>query len=156
PIDTNLATWVTTLSINALGSDLPAEAIEPLRDWLLGQQYTHIHPYTNADPGGWAWTDLPGGVPDADDTSGAILALLALGAAGDATINEAATRGIGWLLDLQNRDGGWPTFCRGWGALPFDRSGPDLTAHLLRALARWSELTLNFRIPKSGLRLRLA
>ena len=37
-----------------------------------------MHPYTNADPGGWAWTNLPGGVPDADDTPGAILALLQL------------------------------------------------------------------------------
>src|SRR5262249_34961801 len=27
------------------------------------------------------------------------------------------------------------TFCRGWGHLPFDRSGSDLTAHALRALA---------------------
>lgn len=45
--------------------------------------------------------------------------------------------GVGWLLDLQNRDGGWPTFCRGWGALPFDRSGVDLTAHAIRALHAW-------------------
>ncbi|MCP4642295.1 MAG: squalene--hopene cyclase, partial [bacterium] len=29
----------------------------------------------------------------------------------------------------------WPTFCRGWGRLPFDRSAPDLTAHVLRALS---------------------
>ena len=43
-------------------------------DWLLGQQYRDVHPYTNADPGGWAWTDLSGGVPDADDTPGAVLA----------------------------------------------------------------------------------
>ncbi|MEZ6048428.1 MAG: hypothetical protein R3C11_23220 [Planctomycetaceae bacterium] len=44
---------------------------------------------------------------------------------------------MNWLLDLQNRDGGWPTFCRGWGALPFDRSAPDLTAHALRALHQY-------------------
>jgi squalene-hopene/tetraprenyl-beta-curcumene cyclase len=44
-----------------------------------------------------------------------------------------------WLLDLQNGDGGWPTFCRGWTKLPFDRSGSDLTAHVLRALARWND-----------------
>src|SRR5262249_43508475 len=43
-----------------------------------------------------------------------------------------------WLLALQNADGGWPTFCRGWGKLPFDRSGSDLTAHALRALRRLS------------------
>ena len=30
-----------------------------------------------------------------------------------------------------------PTFCRGWGALPFDRSGADLTAHALRAWSAW-------------------
>ena len=38
-----------------------------------------------------------------------------------------------WMNDLRNRDGGQPTFCRGWGTLPFDRSGSDLTAHALRA-----------------------
>src|SRR5690606_3619918 len=35
--------------------------------------------------------------------------------------------------------GGWPTFCRGWGLLPFDRSGTDLTAHALRALHAWKD-----------------
>jgi squalene-hopene/tetraprenyl-beta-curcumene cyclase len=42
-----------------------------------------------------------------------------------------------WLFRIQNRDGGWPTFCRGWGTLPFDRSSPDLTAHAIRAIAAW-------------------
>ena len=78
PIDTNLATWVTTLSVNALGPDLPDEAREPILRWLLDQQYKEVHPFTNADPGGWSWTDRPGGVPDADDTPGAILAILEL------------------------------------------------------------------------------
>jgi squalene-hopene/tetraprenyl-beta-curcumene cyclase len=50
---------------------------------------------------------------------------------------EAAARGAAWLLDLQNRDGGIPTVCRGWGTLPFDRSSPDLTAHAIRALLAW-------------------
>ena len=92
-----------------------------------------MHPYTNAAPGGWAWTNLSGGVPDADDTPGALLALKHLG--GDCT--EAARLGVGWLLDLQNRDGGIPTFCRGWTNLPFDRSSPDLTAHTMRAWRAW-------------------
>lgn len=51
----------------------------------------------------------------------------------------AAEDGVGWLLDLQNRDGGMPTFCRGWGKLPFDRSSPDLTAHAIRAWLAWAE-----------------
>jgi squalene-hopene/tetraprenyl-beta-curcumene cyclase len=47
---------------------------------------------------------------------------------------------LDWLVGLQNADGGWPTFCRGWGKLPFDRSGTDLTAHALRAIDVWAEL----------------
>src|SRR5690606_29187907 len=70
PIDTNLATWGTTLACKALGT-----MDAPVRQWLLEQQYQHVHPFTNAAPGGWAWTDLPGGVPDADDTAGALGAL---------------------------------------------------------------------------------
>lgn len=139
PIDTNLATWVSTLAIKALSHQpawAPPETRLALREWLLGQQYRSIHPYTRAAPGGWAWTDLPGGVPDADDTPGALLALLGLGAV-DPETARAGRAGVRWLLDLQNRDGGIPTFCRGWGALPFDRSSADLTAHTLRAWSAW-------------------
>lgn len=142
PIDTNLATWVTTLSINTLArrrdwrDRITARERTALSRWLLDQQHRTPHVYTDAAPGGWAWTDLPGGVPDADDTPGALLALHVLDADA-AEHREAAWAGIGWLLDLQNADGGIPTFCRGWGALPFDRSSPDLTAHTLRAWTAW-------------------
>lgn len=148
-IDSNLATWVTTLSINALASAGELDCLDrkdDVRHWLLNQQYKVRHPYTGADPGGWAWTDLPGGVPDADDTPGALLALTNMdGRSGPAwervqnniELARAEDSGIRWLVGLVNRDGGWPTFCRGWGHLPFDRSGPDLTAHAMRALVRW-------------------
>jgi squalene-hopene/tetraprenyl-beta-curcumene cyclase len=148
PIDTNLATWVTTLSVNALASGgaldahLPDSGQAKVRRWLLDQQCRTMHPYTHAAPGGWAWTPLSGGVPDADDTAGALLALWHLRAAGsdaDADLQRSAAAGIRWLLDLQNKDGGIPTFCRGWGNLPFDRSTPDLTAHTLRAWSVWRE-----------------
>jgi squalene-hopene/tetraprenyl-beta-curcumene cyclase len=171
PIDTNLATWVTTLSINALASagDLNSlDTKDTILAWLLDQQYKTRHPYTGADPGGWAWTDLPGGVPDCDDTPGAILAIRhILGKESRGALEEFAKqrygplpfndsgvdvtglktepdnkvhqvlRGLAWLSRIQNRDAGIPTFCRGWGTLPFDRSGTDLTAHTLRAWAEW-------------------
>lgn len=142
PIDTNLATWTTTLSVNALGEECPDEVRAAVLPWLLGQQYRTVHPYTHAAPGAWAWTDLPGGVPDADDTPGALLAVMNLQGAGgpSAEVLDSLRRGVQWLLDLQNGDGGWPTFCRGWGLLPFDRSSNDLTAHAARALCRWMEL----------------
>lgn len=200
PIDTNLATWVTSLSLAALsrrrgrltvtsgddwsanrlegskpnflqtaGRSLPEMGSEAARSgavpsdfldqpavpaktvrWLLACQHTGRHPFTGANPGGWGWTDLSGAVPDADDTPAALISLSYL------HIDEpelqrlrnqvlvAVGRGLNWLYRLQNRDGGWPTFCRGWGKLPFDRSGTDLTAHVLRAfqawLPRWNEL----------------
>lgn len=137
PIDTNLSTWVTTLSINALGPALPDADRQPLTAWLLAQQYTHTHPYTGAPPGAWAWTPLPGAVPDADDTAGALLALHTLSPPNPPTL-AAAAAGVAWLLDLQNRDGGIPTFCRGWTKLPFDRSSPDITAHALLAWSAWA------------------
>ena len=185
PIDTNLATWLTTLSINALGgAAFTADERRYLRRWLLDQQYRVVHPYTQSAPGGWAWTDLSGGVPDGDDTPGALLALAELETAGenvafggpdlpsvpasstspevwaaessparrtprgdrrgfpdhDVETLAAAAAGVGWLIDLQNDDGGIPTFCRGWGRLPFDQSSPDLTAHALRAWRAWRGL----------------
>ena len=135
-IDTNLATWVTTLSVGALGGALPPEEGGRIKQWLLRQQYKVEHPYTGADPGGWAWTDRSGGVPDADDTPGALLALSLLGK-DDPDVVAAARAGVNWLIDLQNSDGGIPTFCRGWGKLPFDQSCPDLTAHAIRAWSAW-------------------
>lgn len=144
PIDTDLTTWVTTLAVNAIQSGPPqateaffAPRREAIRQWLLGQQIRTVHPFTHSPPGGWAWTDLSGGVPDADDTAGALLALRSLQAPDTAT-RHAAAQGIRWLLQLQNRDGGMPTFCKGWGALPFDRSCPDLTAHAILALQAWA------------------
>ena len=192
PIDTNLATWVTTLAVNALG-ELEPDVAQEVGLWIANcQQPTSVgvpdvlqslvwlrwgeiilgprgwrHPFTGAGPGGWGWSDLSGAVPDADDTPGALLALsrcwllqrdqaaaepaedLEEAAEKDESSSAAASStplddyaasgellGIHWLLGLQNRDGGWATFCRGWGTLPFDRSGTDLTAHAVRALAR--------------------
>jgi squalene-hopene/tetraprenyl-beta-curcumene cyclase len=168
PIDTNLATWVTSLSVHALSvADAALAATSPratpgeeavatgkpqdqnwaspaLLSWLLDCQHRHRHPFTGADPGGWGWSDLSGAVPDGDDTPAAIIALAHCRVSGKvpsallSRVEEAQVMGMRWLLRLQNRDGGWPTFCRGWGKLPFDRSSTDLTAHALRALA-WGD-----------------
>ena len=178
-----------------------AERVNLLRA-LLSRQLKGRHPYTDAAPGGWAWTDLSGGVPDADDTAGALVAMANLCASleNDAACGEgvppsclagvspapsreseapssacrppssgpmertrgrdaratdvaallreacgAAARGLDWLMGVQNRDGGMPTFCRGWGRLPFDRSSPDLAAHAVAAIRAWAG-----RVPVAG------
>jgi len=153
PIDTNLSTWITTLAIDGVAGKLSETDRAKLRDWLLSQQFQQEHPYTHAAPGAWSWTNLPGAVPDADDTAGALLALKKLGGPDDL---DAVTKGVRWLLDLQNRDGGMPTFCKGWGTLPFDRSGPDLTAHAIRAWRAWLPLLPSAEQERISLAIRKA
>ena len=132
PIDTDLSGWLTSLSIRVLGDDLPN------RDFLLSQlknnQTKVEHPFTGAKAGGWGWSDLSGSVPDGDDTSGALIALHHLT---HGVRCKGVKSGVKWLMALQNNDGGMPTFCKGWGKLPFDRSSADITAHALLALGSW-------------------
>jgi len=182
PIDTNLATWVTSLTTtnyysaslewnqrsdahtSQLSTNSQTEAKPPTEklnaapkpisqqreaircewtktvDWIISCQHKVRHPFTGADPGGWGWTDLSGSVPDADDTPAALLAIhdyVKQYPEEQQRVLTHVSMGCRWLIGLQNRDGGWPTFCRGWGQLPFDRSGSDLTAHAIRALHAW-------------------
>ena len=131
PIDTNLSAWVTSLAAKVLPHDqIDAEGLARL---IRGNATVSVHPFTAAAPGGWGWSDLSGSVPDGDDTSGALVALYHLmGKTSDTVAN-----GLRWLMWLQNNDGGMPTFCKGWGKLPFDRSSPDITAHAILAMGLW-------------------
>jgi len=143
PIDTDLSTWVTTSSVKALGSQMSvvfsAAETDTLVNHLKAIQYKEVHPFNLAEPGGWGWTNFSGSVPDVDDTSGAILALIELYRT-DNHDKDAIINGCKWLTNLQNKDGGFPTFCRGWGRLPFDSSCADLTGHALLALTKSLEI----------------
>ncbi|MAX26828.1 MAG: squalene--hopene cyclase [Phycisphaeraceae bacterium] len=131
PIDHDLRQWVTSLSLSVVSESLSDEEKAAYRQRIKQQQTTVIHPYTRSRPGGWGWTTRSGSVPDADDTAAAIIAMHALGE----TATPCICDGINWLLRLQNRDGGIPTFCRGWSKLPFDQSCPDISAHVFRAFS---------------------
>ena len=151
PIDTDLSTWVTTLSVKALGSNLDSvigvDNILKLKKHLLAIQYKEKHPFNGAKPGGWGWTNYSGSVPDADDTPGAILALLEMHE-GTSYERTALLDGCIWLMGLQNSDGGFPTFCKGWGRLPFDSSCADLTGHAVLAFLKTLErLDNNIPVP---------
>ena len=138
PIDTNLSGWVTSLAAKILPL---APCPLPLSPLILSHATTSIHPFTHAAPGGWGWSDLSGSVPDGDDTSGALVALHHLltedGSRQQADVPPEVKNGLKWLMGLQNNDGGMPTFCKGWGNLPFDRSTPDITAHAILAMGLW-------------------
>jgi len=137
PIDINLSTWVTTLSVKSLRTKraevLTPEAQTRLANHLRTIQNCDVHPFNGSQPGGWGWTNHSGSVPDGDDTPGAILALLQLQPKEE--VKDVVLAGCDWLLKLQNSDGGIPTFSKGWGKLPFDQSCADLTGHSLLAFS---------------------
>src|SRR5262249_4678813 len=94
-------------AVNALAAAGDLESLDrkdELRDWLLAQQYKQRHPFTGAEAGAWAWTALPGGVPDADDTPGAILALARL--LPPAVVNDFISETAG-TVSFQELDSGF-------------------------------------------------
>jgi squalene-hopene/tetraprenyl-beta-curcumene cyclase len=110
-------------------------------DWLLAGQRTERNPVTECSPGGWAPSDAKGALPDTTATADT-LRILSQWPLSDqfesaARIDRAASLGVGWLLGLQNDDGGWASFnCAADGYLT-DISGPDTTSRALGALAAW-------------------
>jgi squalene-hopene/tetraprenyl-beta-curcumene cyclase len=144
PIDVDLSTWVTTLAVKSLRGNVDSVFEDTDRkqitEHLLAIQNKSIHPFNGTQPGGWGWTSFSGSVPDGDDTPGTMLALIALNQQNPEILREPLLNGCKWLMQLQNNDGGFPTFSRGWGKLPFDQSCSDLTGHGLLALAK----TLHF------------
>ncbi len=142
PIDTNLSTWVTSLSYIALNqNDISESMRKNAIKYLSDLQLKNKHFFNHSEPSGWSWTYLSGGVPDADDTASALIALKKL--TNNNSANIAAKNGIKWLINLQNKDGGIPTFCKGWGKLPFDKSTSDITANMLLAFSMWYDIMPN-------------
>ncbi len=137
PIDINLSTWVTSLVVKGFRSNLSGFMNTDLQDKITNHfkliQNEKVHPFNGTGPGGWGWTNYTGSVPDGDDTPAVMLALMNLQPKDN--VKREILTACNWLLNLQNKDGGFPTFSRGWGKLPFDKSCSDLTGHNLLAIS---------------------
>ncbi|QOJ18860.1 MAG: squalene--hopene cyclase [Phycisphaeraceae bacterium] len=95
-------------------------------------------------PAGWCFEYHNAWYPDVDDTA---MVAMALRRAGGAANHESARRGVEWILDMQNDDGGWAAFDRTVDRpilelIPFadhnamqDPSCPDITGRVLECLA---------------------
>lgn len=140
PIDIDLSTWVSSLAVKSLGNQLPNVLDEKhqqkLTEHFLSIQNKSKHPFNGTSSGGWGWTNFSGSVPDGDDTPGVMLALMKLSETSSRKFYTEIENACDWLCRLQNSNGGFPTFTRGWGQLPFDQSCSDLTGHGVLALCR--------------------
>jgi squalene-hopene/tetraprenyl-beta-curcumene cyclase len=100
----------------------------------------------HVEPSGWYFEFNNAYYPDVDDTAMVAMGLhcAANGAAPEAS--EAAKRGVDWILEMQNEDGGWAAFDRTINRpilefVPFadhnaiqDPSCPDITGRTLECL----------------------
>lgn len=121
--------WSTAQAALALlDSDQAPASLSRAVQHLTAQQHTDLQPRANqrrrgaVRTGGWAFQQGNPTMPDCDDT-GLVLAALGAHAEGQCSrpLLEAIDRGIAWLRDMQNPDGGWPAYV--WN-LPGKARGP--------------------------------
>src|SRR5262249_28908203 len=117
--------------------------------WLLGKECRRRGDWSVTNPhleaGGWFFEYHNGFYPDTDDTAMVLMALARM----DRGDHPAVTRGLNWLLGMQDSDGGWAAFDRDINRdvltkVPFadhnamlDPSCPDITARVLEALGHY-------------------
>ncbi len=140
----------TSLRIDSLKNQKPAmkNAIE----FILNQQDVDGGDYLMANPtfkpGGWGFAYESRKYPDSDDTAMVVDALLPH-VGEDQRVREATGRGVDWLLQMQNEDGGFPAWdynatgliefvIQNTSILPNTSLEPqsDVTARVLRVLKR--------------------
>lgn len=124
-----------------------------IRYLLKKQQLTRGDWTVNApktSPGGWGFSDSNSFIPDNDDTS-AVLRALTRASKGDAHVKKAWEKGVSYLCDMQNNDGGWGAFEKNayqpiFAHLPIenakdamiDDSTADLTGRVLEFLGHYA------------------
>lgn len=146
--------WDTAIALVALEeAGLPPDhpALVKAAEWLLDRQILGGGDWQVKNPsvpGGWVFEFRNDFYPDVDDTAFVLMALQRVDFPDRVRLENAVSRGIAWLVSMQNRDGGWGAFdhdndCRMFTQVPFadhnamiDPSTADVTARVLECLGR--------------------
>ena len=145
PIDGGHAVEATAQVLAVLGRVGEPWEMSASREWLLAAQHQDPHPLTDAPAGGWSSTSTKTAAPNTTATAAAVSALAQLGRTAppvfQPALASAAQQGLLWLLDMQNPDGGWPTFTRAESEAPgvLERSAVDPTSDAIGAIVAWSD-----------------
>jgi squalene-hopene/tetraprenyl-beta-curcumene cyclase len=142
--------WDTGIALHALaeaGLPIDSDAAKRATRWLLDKECKFASDWRkncpNAEIGGWFFEFENPHYPDVDDTA---MVTMALRRVGGTPASMAGSRGINWLLAMQNDDGGWAAFDKTKDRpilekIPFadhnamqDPSCPDITGRVLECL----------------------
>ncbi|MEA2709686.1 MAG: squalene-hopene/tetraprenyl-beta-curcumene cyclase [Phycisphaerales bacterium] len=151
--------WDTGIALHALAeADLSddSDAAKRATHWLLSKECTYASDWKkncpNAKVGGWFFEFENPHYPDVDDTA---MVTMALSRLGGVAASAAMSRGLNWLLAMQNEDGGWAAFDKTVDRpilemIPFadhnamqDPSCPDITGRVLECLGHCGFTTKN-------------
>ncbi|WP_390621192.1 squalene--hopene cyclase [Bacillus testis] len=154
--------WDTALlsySLQEAGMNAAHPVIIKSTKYLLGKQQFKRGDWAvnapNAKGGGWGFSETNSFIPDHDDTSAALRALSRRSKQDDG-VKKAWIQGKQYLLDMQNKDGGWGAFEKNayqsiLAHLPIenakdaliDNSTSDLTGRVLEFLGNYGNEQIN-------------
>ncbi|RKL69240.1 squalene--hopene cyclase [Salipaludibacillus neizhouensis] len=108
--------WDTALISDSL-QQAGINPIDPMivkaGDYLLSRQHYKYGDWalnnSNTTPGGWGFSDINTILPDVDDTTASLRAIKDLPSVDPSYANNWS-RGVQWVLSMQNNDGGWSAF----------------------------------------------
>jgi squalene-hopene/tetraprenyl-beta-curcumene cyclase len=145
--------WDTAVAMVSLAeAGLPGDhpALVGAARWLLTKQVVGPGDWQvknrDAEPAGWAFEFRNDFYPDVDDTAFVLMALERVSYPDLPRMRLALSKGVDWVVSMQNQDGGWGAFDRDNSRtlltrVPFadhnamiDPSTPDLTARAAECL----------------------
>ncbi|WHX98783.1 squalene--hopene cyclase [Neobacillus sp. DY30] len=134
-------------------------------DYLLKRQHTKFGDWVihnpSSLPGGWGFSDINTINPDVDDTTASLRSIFRMGT----SHHDAWSRGVNWLLSMQNDDGGWAAFEKNTDTKLFeflpiekaefiltDPSCADITGRTLEFFGNYTNLSKHHQSIKKGVK----
>jgi squalene-hopene/tetraprenyl-beta-curcumene cyclase len=145
-------TAITIVSLAEAGLDPAHPSLVAAERWVVANQILGPGDWQvknpGAEPGGWAFEFKNDFYPDVDDTAFVLMALGRVSDPDSGRLRRSMSRGLAWLVSMQNEDGGWGAFDKNndlqfLNHIPFadhnamlDPSTADVTARAMECLGQ--------------------
>jgi squalene-hopene/tetraprenyl-beta-curcumene cyclase len=145
-------TAIAMVSLAEAGLDASHPSLVAAERWMVSNQILGPGDWQvknpGADPGGWAFEFKNDFYPDVDDTAFVLMALGRISDPESGRLRRSMSRGLSWLVSMQNDDGGWGAFDKNndlqfLNHIPFadhnamlDPSTADVTARAMECLGQ--------------------